>query len=504
MKIATKIFLLIHRYLGLALSLLFVIWFLSGFAMMYVRYPTMRQHERLQNLPAADFTTCRLSLAGALEKAGITDTFRLVRLGMMLNRPVYRLTTIKGEYKAVFADNGDLFTTTDTTLAVSLASTFGEESKPEKLETLTEIDQWMAAARSQGYSTPVHRLKMNDGKGTYIYVSTQTGEVVQRVNAQQRFLAWLGPIPHWIYPTVLLRNRPLWNDIIIWTSTLGTVMCIAGLVMGFIRYKKDKTSLAFSPYKKKWFRWHHYTGFVFGIFAFTWVFSGLLSMTPWDWAPFTRLDLEETSRWTGGPMNPTLFTLPPSQALDIFKKDIAVKEIHLTQFDGKPFYLGYEDEEHTRLLPATKGAGAVFEVFDPQVFVEKLKALNPGVRMTESVVLHEYDDYYYSKNNEKRLPVLRVKMDTDQQVWYYVDLKTGQVVLKHEKLSRLERWLYHGLHSLDFKLIFYKRPLWDIIMIVLLLGGTAASMTGLVLTWKWIKRKSKKTEMKSSIQLANR
>jgi len=278
-------------------------------------------------------------------------------------------------------------------------------------------------------------------------------------------------------------------------------MCMAGIGMGLIRYKrKDQTSLAFSPYKKKWFRWHHYTGFVFGIFAFTWVFSGLLSMTPWDWAPFTRLDLDETNQWTGGPMNPALFTLQPSEALNVFKKDIAVKEIHLTQFDGKPFYLAYEDEAHTRLLPAGNASGTAFANFDPEIFIPKLQSLTPGVKMIESVVLNEYDDYYYSKNNEKRLPVLRVKMDTEQQVWYYVDLSTGQVVLKHEKLSRLERWLYHGLHSLDFKFIFYKRPLWDIIMIVLMLGGTAASMSGLVLTWKWIKRKGKKAKSKSAFQ----
>ncbi|MCE7040840.1 PepSY domain-containing protein [Dyadobacter sp. CY312] len=490
MKTFTKIFLLIHRYLGLVLSLLFVIWFLSGFAMMYVKYPTMRQHEKLQNLPVARFETAKLTLKEAMDRAVIMDTMRSVRLGMMLDRPVYRLTTTRGEYRAVFADTGELFGSTDTTLARKLAVAFqGNKSQPKELETLTEIDQWMAAARSMGYVTPVHRLKMDDDKGTYIYVSTQTGEVVQRVNAMQRFLAWLGPIPHWIYPTVLLRNRPLWNDIIIWTSTLGSIMCIAGIVMGFIRYKrKNKDSLVFSPYKKRWFRWHHYTGFIFGIFAFTWVFSGLLSMTPWDWAPFTRLNMEETSQWTGGPMNPAIFNLSPVRAVKMFSTELPVREIHFTQFDGKPYYLAYQDEEHTRMLSADSAGNRVFEMFPTSVFSEKIKELNPGIGVEEEVVLHDYDDYYYSKNRDKRLPVLRMKMDTPEKTWYYVDLKTGQVVLKHEKTSRLERWLYHGLHSLDFSFIFYKRPLWDIVMIILMLGGLLASSTGLILTWKWLRR----------------
>lgn len=493
MKNITKYTLLLHRYLGFALSLLFVIWFLSGFGMMYVKYPTMLQNERLQNLPVADLSHADLSLKEALAKAGITDTLRAVRLGMLLDRPVYRITTIQNKNLAIYADNGELLTPTDTTLAQKLAIAFLKNRyQPKNIETLTEIDQWMAGARSMGYQPPVHRLKMNDPEETYIYVSTQTGEVVQMVNAKQRFLAWLGPIPHWIYPTVLLRNRPLWNDIIIWTSSLGTLMCIAGIAMGFIRYKrKNKDSLAFSPYKKKWFRWHHYTGFIFGIFAFTWVFSGLLSMTPWDWAPFTRLNPDENRQWTGGVFNPGLFKQSPSKASAIFRNNLALKEIHYTQLQGKPYYQGYQDEQHTQLLLANNSSCNAFELFPSRPFIQAIRALNPTVNLSEAVVLSDYDDYYYSKNRDKRLPVLRVKMDTPEKAWYYVDLKTGQVVLKHEKKSRLERWLYHGLHSLDFSFILYKRPLWDIIVIILMLGGLAASSTGLVLTWKWLRRKAK-------------
>ncbi|PSL26428.1 PepSY domain-containing protein [Chitinophaga ginsengisoli] len=491
MKTTIKFFLLVHRYLGFALSLLFVVWFLSGFAMMYVRYPTMRQHEKLQNLAPVDLQLCKLNLNEALVIAGVKDTMRTVRLGMMLGRPVYRLTTTRGDYKAVFADNGELFSGTDSVLADKLASTFGKPCRVRKTAVLTQIDQWMAGARSQGYTTPVYQMQMDDDEDTYMYVSVQTGEVVQRVNARQRFLAWLGPIPHWIYLTVLLRNRSLWNDIIIWISSLGVIMCIAGIVMGLVRYKrKDKSSLAFSPYKKRWFRWHHYTGFIFGIVVFTWVFSGLLSMTPWDWAPMTRLDIEETAQWTGGPMKAALFSLSPSKVIQRLNNEISVKEIHLIQLNGKPYYLAYEDDDHTRLMPADVDSGTPFEKFDYRPFIKMVQALNPGIGIKESKVLSEYDDYYYSKYNEKRLPVLRVKMSTLQETWYYVDLKTGQVVLKHEKLSRLERWLYHGLHSLDFKWLVYRRPLWDFVVGVLMIGGLSVSVTGLVLTWKWIKRKA--------------
>lgn len=490
MKKLIKLTLLLHRYLGFALSLLFVIWFLSGFAMMYVKYPTMRQHEKLQRLKPPRLETATLTVSEALERAGVHDTLRSVRIGMILDRPVFRLTTIRGEYKAVFADDGTLFKGADAALAVRLAFDFTHLNKTRSVKLLTEIDQWMAAARSQGYTTPVYRIDMGDNEGTYVYVSVQTGEVVQMVNARQRFLAWLGPIPHWIYPTVLLRNRPLWNDIIVWTSSLGSIMCVAGIAMGFFRYKRNR-GLAFSPYKKKWFRWHHYTGFVFGLLVFTWVFSGLLSMTPWDWAPFTRLGPEESEQWAGGVLDTHRFTVAPAAAFARFEQVIGAKELHLMQWNGAACYLAYADDLQVRALAAGSASALPFQQFRTEGFVNKLKDMNPGVPVKEAAVLRDYDDYYYSRNADKRLPVLRVRMAAEDETWYYVDLQTAQVVLKHQDLSRLERWLYHGLHSLDFRWLVSRRPLWDVIVILLMVGGTLASVTGLVLTWKWISRKAR-------------
>ena len=189
--------LLIHRYLGFALSVLFVVWFVSGFVMMYVSYPTMMQHQRLQQLPPAILRQCRLSPQQAVERAGRADTVKSIRLGMLLDRPIYRIVTQKNSHKAVFADTGDTLGRVDTVLGSQIACAFvGYASQPVSVETLTQIDQWMAAHRSQGYLPEVHRFVMNDPADTYLYVSVHTGEVVQMLDKWQRFWAWLGPIPH--------------------------------------------------------------------------------------------------------------------------------------------------------------------------------------------------------------------------------------------------------------------------------------------------------------------
>ncbi|ACU60600.1 PepSY-associated TM helix domain protein [Chitinophaga pinensis DSM 2588] len=489
-----KIILLLHRYLGFVLSLLFVIWFISGFVMMYVSYPTMKYHQRLQQLPAVNMDQCHLSAKQAITAAQLTDTVTIIRLGMLLNRPIYRIVTQKNKHLAVFADNGELLPEVDTALASQIAQAFvGGRSRPASVEKLTQIDQWMAAHRSQGYLPQVYRFKMDDLEKTYVYVSIYTGEVVQMLNARQRFLAWLGPVPHWIYPTVLIRNRPLWSQVVIWVSLIGVIMSLTGIVMGFIRYKrKKKQSIAFSPYKKPWFRYHHYTGFVFGIFIFTWILSGLFSMSPVDFGPDSGKILEEHKRLSGGPLNTSAFTLSPAQAWNVFKPLLTVKEIQLIQVLGKPYYLAYQDYHHTRLLAADQADGLPFDIFSSNALTEQIQTFQPGQAIQDTVVMNSYDNYYYSRTYEKRLPVLRIRMNNPEKSWYYIDLKTGQLALKHEKGSRIERWLYHGLHSLDFGFLVYKRPLWDTVMWLLLFGGLLVSITGLVLTGKWIKRKAKK------------
>jgi hypothetical protein len=52
----------------------------------------------------------------------------------------------------------------------------------------------------------------------------------------------------------------------------------------------------------------------------------------------------------------------------------------------------------------------------------------------------------------------------------------------------VERWLYNGLHTLDFSFWYNKRPLSDIGMIVLLLGGLASTSMGVVLAIKRLRR----------------
>jgi len=65
--------------------------------------------------------------------------------------------------------------------------------------------------------------------------------------------------------------------------------------------------------------------------------------------------------------------------------------------------------------------------------------------------------------------VLRVKFDDPLSTWLYLEPSLGQMT-KAEIQDRRNRWGYYGLHGLDFGFLFPRRPLWDIIILMLVSG----------------------------------
>jgi hypothetical protein len=128
------------------------------------------------------------------------------------------------------------------------------------------------------------------------------------------------------------------------------------------------------------------------------------------------------------------------------------------------------------------------------------KAAAPDARIVETQPLTEYDAYYYSRNRQIPLPALRIKFDDPAQTWVYVDPSLGQVVTAVNRLQRIERWAYHGLHSLDLPYLYNSRPSWDIVMIVLCLGGLTASGIGFWLGVRRMRRAAKRVAIAEGLR----
>src|SRR5579872_4937175 len=94
----------VHRWLGVLLCLLFLLWFPSGFVMMYWDYSSVTPAERLAHLSALDPATIKISVEDAAAKAEV-QAFRSVRLTTFAGRPVFRFGG--GDSAVVYADTGE-------------------------------------------------------------------------------------------------------------------------------------------------------------------------------------------------------------------------------------------------------------------------------------------------------------------------------------------------------------------------------------------------------------
>ena len=260
-------------------------------------------------------------------------------------------------------------------------------------------------------------------------------------------------------------------------------------------------------------KWHHYAGLFFGAVTLTWTYSGLLSMGPFNWfssPPMSRVQREAS---TGGPLRLDLLTVESLRtAVAAVEPQFTPKELDVLQVRGEPYWAAdhppSEEEAvqwmHAALRPRAPlpllqrryvsavhpERGAIMRFAD-KAMTEIAQAAMPGVPVQDAVWLKEYDGYYYDPRGSRPLPVLRIRYADEPGTWLYLDPARGGIVQRSVKVSRLQRWLYQGLHSLDFPFVYFKRPLWDITVVVLSIGGLVLSATTLLPSWRRLRRRAR-------------
>jgi hypothetical protein len=348
------------------------------------------------------------------------------------------------------------------------------EAKLHHLGVLQRADQWTIGERRR---MPLHKIAVDDAARTELYVSEPFGEVVLETTRGTRALAWVAAIPHWLYFAPLRTNDALWRQVVLWTSGLGTISALIGLTLAITQYRSRYAG---------WLRWHYIAGVAFGVVTLTWVFSGLLSMEPWFWASGGGTGDGVREALSGGPLDPSLF---PAFEPDRWRTALdgrAPKEIDFVRVQGDPYYVLGDDRSTPRLVAARSLAPKA--PFSIDSLTDRVKAATAGVPVAAIDVLSAYDSYYHARDRQAALPVLRIKFDDPDGTWFYIDPAMGQAVARFTRRERLQRWLFNGLHSLDFSFWYNSRPLWDVVMIALCLGGTALSVIGVLIGYKRVTR----------------
>ena len=488
----------VHRWLGVALCLVFLIWFPSGIGMMYWTYPTVSARDRLERAPAIDPSTVKVSPAEAYQTLGNDDPPAQIRLNTFDGRPVYRFGG-RGFQQIVYADTGEEQIEVAMEMVRRAASSWVRQPiGGATMEELTEPDQWTLQGRFADLA-PFYKFTWPNGE--QVYVSANTGEVEQYTTRGSRWGAYVSAIPHWLYFTPLRKNGPEWSRLVIWSSAIGTFAAMLGIVVGVWMYSPSKryrnagapTAIPYRGQK----RLHTVFGLVFGLGAATWAFSGMLSMDPFPRRTNRPVGGgEQIGRFSPNAPRAVQAALRGRASLDAFARkhpkealrqlgSVGVKELEMTSVVGTPAYLATIGGD-TRIVPVD---GPPIEGLSPERITEIVtRAAGPN-GLAEVRTIDQYDMYYLDRHRERPLPVVLARLNDEESTRYYIDPKTARVVGSYSSSNWMSRWAYHGLHSLDFPWLYNYRPAWDIVVITFMVGGTALCVTSLILAWRVLGRK---------------
>jgi len=415
-------------------------WFLSGMVLAYWDFPEVTERDRLSRAEAIEASRVRVGPEQAYASLDLDDPPSDVRLLMFDGRPAYRF-----DNTLVYADDGQSQREFPPELTRSIAGAWVAKSPGDaSVAVLDGPDQWTVGGEF-GALRPL--VKYSWPGGAEVYVSEVTGEVVQSTTRGSRLGAYFGAIPHWLYFLPLRQNGRLWSRIVICVSGIGAATALLGLIAG-VWVSLPSKRVPYAGQK----RWHAILGLIFGLFACTWAFSGMLSMEPFSFSAGPQE--------LGGRIDHALHEGGFKTLLQALAEiGPGVKEVDFKDFPQDPAHI----------LSAVR------------------KAVEPET-ISEFRLVTEYEAYYLDRHNLHPLPALFVRLNDPRGSMFYIDPRTARIVEAYDSASRWNRWLYHGLHSLDLPWLYKHRPAWDIAILALLAGGASLSVTSLIMGWQLLRR----------------
>lgn len=479
---------LFHRWLSIAIGLVVLSWFVSGFVMLYYPWPALTESARLRfdapfNLPANLIGFRRAAEVATSSSPG--GTLTRARLSAVGPRLVYAFSRERagGVEQAMLVDalTGEAISPLDSGDAVAIARTVASpRASVSRVWLERHADHYLMSGEYRR-DFPDWVVRFADPSASAVYVSRASGHITGVVTRRTRITTWFGVVPHWLY-FQWLYDRPdawLWVNLIL--PGIAVITACAGLILGVAQLGRRRVS----PYRGV-SRWHHLAGAACGVVVLTWSLSGLLLVLGPDNTP--RPGQPALAR--AGDMQWDYFRLSEAAALEAVQRiepTARPRAIDATAIDGNAGYVFHLTSWRDIWVDAL--TGIAHSRLDSAAIIAVARRVMPSARIAHFDLLNSYDAYYYARpHREMHLPVWRVEYDDPGHSVLYLDATSGEPTGFVDDEFRRWRWVRDGLHSIDFPGINGKRPLWDVIVWLLLLAGALSVSTGVWLAIRRVKR----------------
>jgi hypothetical protein len=473
----------VHRWLGITLGLLFALWFASGIILSFAPFPSLATRDRISRSEAIDLGKVSVSPADALAAAGTAPVLHL-RLISVVGHPRYVVSPVGRPVLSVSAETGQALAPVSEDVARAVAEQFsGQEIS--RVDGPFQYDQWTVHERYGPYR-PFYKISMADAAGTCIYVSVRSGEVVQRTRRTERAWNWVGAVVHWINPTLLRKHQSAWRWTVWSVALLGTVLTLAGIWLGVVRYVdlKRMRRRGISPFNG-WLRWHHSIGLFAAVFVLTWISSGWLTVDRGTLFSRDEPTVTQIERLRGVPLAGAAGSFPVLQ----LRKLRNAREIEVTAVGRHPFLIVRDAGVLSSELMSADDEGALHtsRVIPDNLLLSAIQtAWSPvGVLGIQAIAA---DDAYRVRSNPLPDTARRIVLNDGTHTWIQIDAASGEIISVADTSRRLYRWLVDGLHCFDFPLFNHAGPLRHVLVLLATTMGFLFSCTGVVIGAKRLRR----------------
>jgi hypothetical protein len=466
-----------HRWAGVVLCLLFAMWFASGAVLHFVGFPALSSDDRHQGSPNLNFEQVVLSPTDALSKVSDARDLRLLdRAG----QATYLAQTSAGGWIAVSAESGALLPDVTMTEARAIAESFGRH--PVVTATgLISYDQWIVHQHFDPFR-PFYRLRLDDPNQTDLYVSARTGEILQRTRYRERAWNWLGAVIHWIYFTPLRQSWTAWNQVVWWVSLVALISVAAGTWLGIVRMLANRAAgrAGLSPYRG-WMRWHHLIGLFASTIVITWMLSGWLSMD--HGRMFSMGHATEAQEF--GLSGMMIGAEASAVSVESLQRMAPAEEIAFNAIDRQAFLTVYESRTGKSRVAFLSNLSNVLPQIPSSVLLEGVQQVWPDAK---SAAPHTGADGLYRHAESTGRDAEGFVAGKGDSIRAYVDQSSGRFLVVMDFSRRTYAWIYYGLHTLEFPGLIEHPALRTLLVLVLLALGFLSSATGIVLSFKRLKR----------------
>lgn len=475
---------LLHRWLGIGVGFLFALWFASGAVLCFVPFPTLPSATRIAHGEPIDLQ--RVSIAPAAALAAVSgSSVRRLRLINVHGHPRYVLSMANGPALSVSAESGKVLGPLSADTARVVATGFGEHPAGAVVGPVDD-DQWIVHDQYDAFR-PFYRVALEDGRGTQLYVSSRSGEVLQRTRRAEREWNYVGAIVHWFNIVGLRRHKDLWRGVMLTLAATCGLLACAGLTLGMIHLINTRRARrpGMSPFRG-WLRWHHSAGLFASVLLLSWVVSGCLMLDAGAIFPSDEPTAAEVATVRGMTLTEAAHRFP----LTLLRTLPRASQIEIAAVAGVPYLVvsGGGASGSWVVTPAAGGALTLSHAVPDSVLLAAVRAARPTVPILQMRPIAA-DDEYQVISDPLPATARRIVLADADRTWFQLDAATGRILSVTNSRSRARRWWVNGLHDFDLPVLDHSAGLRMFALMLAVTAGFLFSCTGLAVGVKRLRRR---------------